>query len=145
MLIGASDKFIYIDLDEQIAYAYEDQYLLFSGRISSGKAEHRTPTGNYKILEKKRYHRSNLWPKPGGGAKMHYMLRLNYDGIAMHLGVVGKYPLSHGCVRMKNGFAQKLWQWAEVGTPVEVSGYPPLRDSEEEVDIVYDDTYSIDP
>ena len=76
---------------------------------------------------------------------MNYMLRLNYDGIAMHLGVVGKYPLSHGCVRMKNGFAQKLWTWADIGTQVEISGFPPQKDTQVTEDIMYDDTYTIDP
>ena len=143
--IHATDKLIFIDLDEQLAYAYEDERLAFKGAISSGVQEHSTPTGTYKVLEKKKHHRSNLWPKPDGGAKMDYMLRLSYDGIAMHLGVVRKYPLSHGCIRMKNGFAQRLWAWAEVGTKVEVMGYPPLKDDETGIEIVYDDTYSIDP
>ena len=73
------------------------------------------------------------------------MLRLTYDGIAMHLGVVKKYPLSHGCIRMKNGFAQKLWTWADVGTTVQVMGYPTFKDDELEIENYYDNTYSIDP
>lgn len=143
--ICATDKLIFVDLDEQLAYAYEDQELLFRGAISSGVQEHSTPTGTFKVLEKKRYHRSNLWPKPNGGARMNYMLRLTYNGIAMHLGAVKKYPLSHGCIRMKNGFAQRLWAWAEVGTTVEVIGYPPFKDDEMGIEMIYDDTYSIDP
>ncbi|HEO99325.1 MAG: L,D-transpeptidase family protein [Campylobacterales bacterium] len=143
--IYAKNKLIFVDLDEQRAYAYEDEVLVFKGAVSSGVQEHSTPTGTFKVLEKKKYHRSNLWPKPNGGAKMNYMLRLTYDGIAMHLGVVKKYPLSHGCIRMKNGFAQRLWAWAEVGTTVEVMGYPSFKDDELEIGTVYDDTYSIDP
>ena len=73
------------------------------------------------------------------------MLRLTYDGITMHLGVVKKYPLSHGCIRMKNGFAQKLWAWADVGTTVQVMGYPPFKDDELGIENYYDNTYSIDP
>ncbi|MDM5271087.1 L,D-transpeptidase family protein [Sulfurovum sp. zt1-1] len=143
--IYAGNKLIFVDLDEQLAYAYEDDELLFKGAISSGVQEHSTPTGTFKVLEKKISHKSNLWPKPNGGAKMHYMLRLTYDGIAMHLGTVGKYPLSHGCIRMKNGFAQKLWTWTDVGTTVQVMGYPPYKNDEPGIEIVYDDTYSIDP
>ena len=68
----ATEKLIFVDLDEQMAYAYEDSELLFRGHISSGVQEHATPTGTFKILEKKKYHKSNLWPKPNGGARMDF-------------------------------------------------------------------------
>ena len=119
---NAGYKEIVVNLSEQKAYALEDGYIVFEGRISSGKRGRETPVGDYTILEKKRYHRSNLWPKPNGGAKMNYMLRLTNTGIAMHLGYVPSRPASHGCIRMKNGFAQKMFRWAKVGTPVYVEG-----------------------
>ncbi len=122
LFVFSTDKVIMVDLSEQKAYAYEDGVLRFSGRISSGKEGRETPTGLFRILEKKRYHRSNLWPKPNGGAKMNYMLRLTNTGIAMHLGYVPNYPASHGCIRMKNGFAQRMFRWAEVGVSVRVYG-----------------------
>ncbi len=113
---------IVVDLSEQMAYAMEDGYVLFEGRISSGKIGRDTPNGEYRILQKKRHHKSNLWPKPNGGATMNYMLRLSNSGIAMHLGYVPNKPASHGCIRMKHGFAQQMWKWAKVGTPVYVEG-----------------------
>ena len=115
-------KEIVIDLSEQKAYAYEDGYVVFEGRISSGRKGRETPNGEFTILQKKRHHRSNLWPKPNGGAKMNYMMRLTNSGIAMHLGYVPDKPASHGCIRLKNGFAQKLYRWASVGTPVYIEG-----------------------
>jgi len=116
-------KEIVVDLSEQRAYAMEDGSVIFDGRISSGVIGRDTPTGEYRILQKKRYHRSNLWPKPNGGAKMNYMLRLTNSGIAMHLGHVPKKgPASHGCIRLKNGFAQRMFSWARVGIPVYVEG-----------------------
>jgi len=118
----AGYKEIVVDLSEQRAYALEDGYVVFKGRISSGKIGRETPNGEFRILQKKRRHRSNLWPKPNGGAKMNYMLRLTNSGIAMHLGYVPNKPASHGCIRLKNGFAQKMFKWADVGTPVYVEG-----------------------
>jgi len=56
---------------------------------------------------------------------MHYMLRLTDYGVAMHLGYVPNYPASHGCIRMENGFAQKMFRWAPVGTRVVIKGSPP--------------------
>jgi len=125
--ISYADKFILIDLELQEGYAYENGHLVMSGQVSTGKKNHPTPIGSFNILDKERHHISNLWPKPNGGAKMDYMLRLTNDGIAMHLGKVSKSrrPLSHGCIRLKNGFAQKLWRWAEIDTEVEISGYIP--------------------
>jgi len=115
-------KEIVVDLSEQKAYALEDGYIVFEGRISSGKRGRETPNGEFKIIQKKRHHKSNLWPKPNGGAKMPYMMRLTNTGIAMHLGYVPNKPASHGCIRLKKGFAQKMYRWASVGTMVYVEG-----------------------
>ena len=140
-----ADKYILIDLDMQRAYAFENGEVVLEERVSTGKRGHRTPTGYYSILEKKRRHKSNLWPKPKGGAKMNYMLRLTNSGIAMHLGPVPDWPASHGCIRMKNGFAQKLWKWAEVGTEVEISGYAPRRRvADSGYNDFFDDSYMIE-
>ncbi len=115
-------KEIVVDLSEQRAYALEDGYIVFEGRISSGKPGRETPNGEFTIIQKKRKHKSNLWPKPNGGAKMPYMMRLTNTGIAMHLGYVPNRAASHGCIRLKKGFAQKMYRWATVGTPVYVDG-----------------------
>jgi lipoprotein-anchoring transpeptidase ErfK/SrfK len=112
-------KEIVVDLSEQRAYAIEDGMIVFDGPISTGVRGRETPEGEYRILQKKRHHKSNLWPKPNGGAKMNYMLRLTNSGIAMHLGYVPKSgPASHGCIRLKNGFAQRMYMWARVGISV---------------------------
>lgn len=117
-----ASSYILVNLSEQKAYAIEDGYVLFEGRISSGKPGRETPEGEFRVLQKKRYHKSNLWPKPKGGAKMPYMLRLTNDGIAMHLGYVPKKAASHGCIRLKKGFAQEMFAWAKVGIKVYVEG-----------------------
>jgi len=121
-MLLANKPYIMVNLSEQKAYAVEDGYVLFEGRISSGKPGRETPEGEFRILQKKRHHRSNLWPKPKGGAKMPYMLRLTNTGIAMHLGYVPKKAASHGCIRLKKGFAQEMFAWAKVGTKVYVEG-----------------------
>jgi hypothetical protein len=125
-LLHAGKKIV-VDLSKQEAYAYEDGRLLFSGWISTGKPGHRTPTGRFRVLEKDIDHVSSKYPEPNGGAEMHYMLRLTNYGVAMHLGYVPNYPASHGCIRMENGFAQKMYNWAHVGTPVIIKGSPPRR------------------
>jgi len=126
LLVGSVPLFaiqkIVIDLSLQKAYALKDGHIVFEGRISSGKKGKETPNGIYSIMQKKHMHRSNLWPKPRGGAKMPYMMRLTNSGIAMHLGYVPNRPVSHGCIRLKKGFAKKMFRWAKVGTKVEIEG-----------------------
>ncbi len=122
-----ASKRILVDLSQQIAVAYQDGKILFYGRVSTGKPGRRTPTGSFYVREKDIDHVSNLWPKPNGGAKMHYMLRITRDGIAMHLGPTPDYPASHGCIRMQDGFAQKMFAWAQKGTPVDIVGTPPVH------------------
>ena len=136
-----SQRYVLVNLSEQMAYAIEDDSILFEGRISSGKKGRETPEGEYVILQKKRLHKSNLWPKPKGGAKMPYMMRLSNDGIAMHLGYVPNRPASHGCIRLKNGFAQEMFAWAKVGTKVLVEG--DASEYGKKPSYYYDDDYAI--
>ncbi len=120
-----ASKYILVDLTHQVAIAYQDGKVKFYGRVSTGKPGRRTPTGSFYVREKDIDHVSNLWPQPNGGAKMHYMLRITRDGIAMHLGPTPDYPASHGCIRMKDGFAQKMFAWAQKWTRVDIVGTPP--------------------
>lgn len=111
-------KVVEVDLKKQRIYAKENGRIVFMGSISSGKRNHRTPRGTFRILGKNKHHRSNLYPRPKGGAKMPYMQRLTYGGIAIHQGYLPGYPASHGCIRVSRRTAQKLWRWTRVGTKV---------------------------
>ncbi len=125
LTLSVSAKHVVINLTKQRACAYEGGRAVFCGNVSTGKPGHRTPTGYFRVLEKDIDHVSSKYPEPNGGAKMHYMLRLTSSGIAMHLGYVPNYPASHGCIRLQNGFAQRMYRWASVGTPVRIIGSPP--------------------
>ncbi len=117
-----AEREVFIDLSVQKIYAIEDGKTLFEGKISSGKQGHETPTGIFKILQKERMHISNLYPAPHGGAKMPYMMRLTWDGVAMHQGYVNNRPASHGCIRLQRKLAQKLFYWVDKGTKVTIAG-----------------------
>ena len=136
-------KKIVVDLTKQVAYAYENGHIVFSGNVSTGRPGRRTPVGHFRVLEKDIDHVSSKYPRPNGGARMNYMLRLTNYGVAMHLGYVPNYPASHGCIRMENGFAQKMYYWAPVGTPVVIKGTPPryvVRNSSFNSSYSYNDT-----
>jgi hypothetical protein len=73
--------------------------------------------GVFSIIEKDRYHRSNLY----SNAPMPYMQRLTWSGVALHEGLLPGYPASHGCIRMSPDFARKLWPITKLGVRVVVA------------------------
>ena len=132
---GAHKKIV-VDLTKQEAYAYENGKLIYSGWISSGRAKFKTKRGHFRVLQKEEEHISNEYPKKVvikkgkkveevGGAKMPFMLRITWSGIALHEGYTPNYPASHGCIRVAKGFAKKLYDWASVGTRVIIKGKAP--------------------
>jgi len=117
-----ASKSIEINLSKQKIYAIENGRIVFSGLVSTGKSGHRTPNGSYKVIDKERFHISNKYPEPKGGAKMPYMLRLTNYGMAIHQGYLPGYPASHGCIRVSKTTAKKLWYWTKRGIPVKIIG-----------------------
>jgi hypothetical protein len=133
---------IRINIRQQKAYFYKGGQLVGVSLISSGKEDHGTPPGRYKITQKSKDHRSNIYgvfkdkvthetindsvdirkdPVPPGAyfvsAPMPNFLRFN-GGIGMHTGYLPGYPASGGCIRMPHHMAEKYFENSEVGTPV---------------------------
>lgn len=106
-----------VSLDEQRAYVYRNGIAIGLSTISSGKTGHETPTGVFTILQKDKDHKSNLY----NSAPMPYMQRLTWDGIALHGGSLPGHPASHGCVRLPQAFAQKLFGETKRGDTVVVA------------------------
>ena len=115
-------KSLVINLSSQTISAKENGNVLFSRSVSTGRSGRETPSGSFRILEKDKFHISNKYPEPHGGARMPYMLRLTNGGIAIHQGYLPGYPASHGCIRVSKSTALKLWRWAGVGTRVTIRG-----------------------
>ncbi len=84
--------------------------------VCSGSASRPTPTGSFEVLEKDLNHHSNLYDN----APMHCFLRLTWDGVGMHIGPILGYPASHGCIRLPESAARKLYACATVGMPVQI-------------------------
>jgi hypothetical protein len=80
-------------------------------------AGHPTPMGVFSIIQKHKFHHSNIY----SGAPMPYMQRITWSGVAMHAGVLPGYPASHGCIRMPMAFAVKMWNWTKMGARVIVT------------------------
>lgn len=106
-----------ISLKNQRIDVYQGRNLLHSSPISSGKAGHNTPSGVFSILQRNRWHRSNIY----SNAPMPFMQRLTWSGIALHAGRVPGYPASHGCVRLPKKFATTLFSLTNLGAHVVIA------------------------
>jgi len=103
-----------LDLSEQRLRLYDAQHnVVFSSRVSTGKAGYRTPKGEYVITDKHRSHRSTIY-----NVKMPYFQRLSSGAIGFHSGYVPGYPASHGCIRMPYQSAKELFSTTPAGTRV---------------------------
>ncbi len=114
--------YMVISIEKQMVHVYSGDLLVGMASVSTGMAGHRTPTGDYPILQKRQWHRSNIY----SNAPMPFMQRLTWDGIALHAGHNPGYPASHGCIRLPLAFAKRLFELTQIGTLVSVTG-PDLR------------------
>lgn len=115
---GRSPLQIVVSKDKQSLVVYDGDTVVATSKVSSGKRGHETPTGIFSILEKRRYHESNIY----SNAPMPFMQRLTWSGIALHASnSVPAYPASHGCVRLPNAFAKSLYKLTERGLHVVIS------------------------
>jgi hypothetical protein len=108
---------IVVSIGKQTVTVYDDNKVIAKSPISSGTSSNPTPTGIFSILEKNRYHYSNLY----GGAPMPFMQRVTNSGVAMHAGDLPGYPASHGCIRLPYSFARSLFGITDVGARVIIS------------------------
>jgi lipoprotein-anchoring transpeptidase ErfK/SrfK len=142
--MDASNMTILVSLSRQRLYASIGQEVAIDSPISSGKAARRTPSGSFTVLEKDANHHSSVYGNfvdskgrvvrggvsalidaaPSGthfeGAPMRWAMRLTWEGVWMHVGILPGYAASHGCVRLPAEVAEALYSKVKVGTPVKV-------------------------
>ncbi|WP_426615605.1 L,D-transpeptidase [Bradyrhizobium sp. McL0616] len=105
---------IIISIADQRVSVFDNGALIARSSVSTGTQGHPTPLGVFSVITKQRWHRSNIY----SAAPMPYMQRITWSGIALHAGVVPGHPASHGCIRLKNDFAIRLWHLTKRGTRV---------------------------
>ncbi|WP_454685886.1 L,D-transpeptidase family protein [Agrobacterium leguminum] len=111
---------ILVSKSDQSLALYENGEIVATSKVSTGKAGHETPSGIFSILEKRKYHESNIY----SAAPMPFMQRLTWSGIALHEGKVPNYPASHGCVRLPSKFAKSLFGDTRTGVHVIITDRP---------------------
>lgn len=111
-----------VSLKQQKLDVYRGTTLVTTSQVSTGMPGHATKAGVFSILEKQRFHHSNIY----SGAPMPFMNRITWSGTALHAGVVPGYPASHGCIRLPFSFAPRLFQITTVGDNVIVARDRPV-------------------
>src|SRR5271165_5714131 len=101
---------------QQVTFYDADGWIL-RAPVSTGTTGRETPAGVFALLEKDKDHHSSMYDD----AWMPNMLRITWNGLALHGGPLPGYAASHGCVRMPFGFAEKLFDKTRIGTRVIIS------------------------
>jgi lipoprotein-anchoring transpeptidase ErfK/SrfK len=121
-------KYILVDLSEQHMYVYEGDVLIYSFVASTG-INGGTRAGNFAVQSKipNAYGSTwNIWMPywlgiywSGGLENGIHALPILPNGATLWAGFLGR-PISYGCVVLGTYDAQVLYDWAEMGTPVEI-------------------------
>ena len=122
-------KRIMVDISQQHLYAYEGDDVAFSFVCSSGKAPYYTRTGEFHVQSKIPNAYGSTWDIwmphwlgiywAGGTENGIHALPLMPNGTTLWAGYLGR-PVSYGCIVLGTYDAKRLYDWAEMGTPVEI-------------------------
>ena len=124
----AGSKYILVDISEQHMYVYENDQLLYSFVASTGM-NNATRTGLFQVQSKipNAYGATwNIWMPhwlgiywSGGLENGIHALPILPNGAELWAGYLGR-PISYGCVVLGSYEASLLYDWAEIGVPVEI-------------------------
>lgn len=97
----------------------KDGLVWWSGAVTSGAPEFRSPSGIFPIIQKKRYHMSTLYPEDNGVNNMNYMMKFTNGGHALHEGSVDW--MSHGCIHIDPKDVPVIYKWSNFKTKVVIT------------------------
>jgi len=106
-----------VSIAKQTITLFDGGIPVAQGRVSTGTESRPTPMGVFSVLEKAWWHRSNMY----SAAPMPFMQRITWSGVAIHSGELPGYRASHGCVRLTEPFALRLWYATRIGARVVIS------------------------
>ena len=110
------ERRVVVDLsDQELVVFGETGEEVFRTRISTGKKDYETPTGEFAITNRYRNWQSTIYR-----ASMPYFQRLSCSDFGFHQGYVPGRPASHGCIRVPSGSASKLFQLTRLGDRVTI-------------------------
>jgi lipoprotein-anchoring transpeptidase ErfK/SrfK len=121
-------KYILVDISEQHMYVYEGDVLIYSFVASTG-INNGTRAGTFAVQSKIPNAYGSTWdiwmPNwlgiywSAGLENGIHALPILSNGATLWEGYLGR-PVSYGCVVIGTYESQLLYEWAEIGTPVEI-------------------------
>jgi len=124
----SGSKYILVDISEQHMYVYENDALVYSFIASTGMGNS-TRVGTFSVLNKipNAYGATwNIWMPnwlgiywSGSLQNGIHALPILPNGATLWAGYLGT-PISYGCVVLDTYDAQELYDWVDIGTPVEI-------------------------
>ncbi|MDM8520436.1 L,D-transpeptidase family protein [Anaerolineales bacterium HSG6] len=123
-------KYIVVGLDEQRMWVFEDGEMVFDFVVSTGERGRDTAVGKFEILDKIYMAYASTWnldmpywmgiywagPLENG---IHGLPVVRHTGYKLWDGYLGQ-RVSYGCVILGDDDAPALFNWAEVGVPMEI-------------------------
>jgi len=125
--VGSDGRFYAVDVDGTVWW---------SGPITSGTLEFRSPSGIFNIIQKKRFHMSNAFPDESGINNMDYMMKFTRRGHALHKGSVNW--LSHGCIHIDPRDVPTLYKWSNFKTKVVITRHSYMPFAREDLRRIYE-------
>ena len=107
---GSDGRFYAVDRDGTVWW---------SGPVTSGAIEYRSPSGIFHVLKKARYHMSNVYPDESGINNMDYSLFFTKYGHALHKGSVNW--MSRGCIHIDEKDIAPIFKWATKNTKIVIT------------------------
>ncbi len=124
----SGNKYILVDISEQHMYVYEGDVLV-NDFVSSTGMNNATRVGHFSVLDKipNAYGATwNIWMPnwlgiywAGSMENGIHALPILPNGATLWAGYLG-VPISYGCVVLGTYEAQWLYDWSDIGTPVEI-------------------------
>ena len=127
-------KWIDVNITQQVVVAYEGVTRVYMAAVTSGRPGWSTPLGVFKVLrrvENETMLGSTLLRLDSGEVPDYKLENVKWTqyftngGAALHTNywrspVLFGMPSSHGCLGMIERHAKWLWDWANIGTPINI-------------------------
>ncbi len=123
---GSDGRFYAVDSDGTVWW---------SGAVTSGAPEFRSPSGVFHIFEKKRYHMSKDFPDESGVNNMDFMMKFTRFGHALHKGSTDW--MSHGCIHLSPKDVPVVYRWSREGMSVVITRHSYMPFAKEDLRKIY--------
>jgi lipoprotein-anchoring transpeptidase ErfK/SrfK len=90
-----------------------DGIVWWTGVITSGADDYKTPSGIYTVLRKARHYMSKAYPEENGVDNMDFAIFFTNYGHALHMGSTNW--MSHGCIHIAPKDISVIFNWAKIG------------------------------